>query len=146
MTNKEKYLKKIAGQESKAMQQAKWRNENREWLIESQKLAVKILLELDRKKMTQKELAEAIGKSPQYVNKLLRGNEKFGFEVLVKIQNALHIGLLATYESNQKIKEIVVEEKYNIERFDTSTKYSENKVIHLKSDYIEIKIDKYQEA
>ncbi len=104
MTPKEKYLQKIAGKKSEAVKQAEWRNANREWLVESQKLAMKILEELDKQDMTQKELAEIIGKSPQYVNKLLRGNEKFGFEVLVKIQNALNLGILSTYKPKKSAK------------------------------------------
>lgn len=146
MTNKEKYLKKIAGQKSKALQQAMWRNENREWLKESQKLALKILMALDNKNMSQKDLAIAIGKSPQYVNKLLKGNEKFGFEILVKIQNALNIGLLSTFESSPKIHAVVSKERYNIERHTVSTSYSDCKVIHLKNDYINTKTEIYKEA
>ncbi len=104
MTQKEKYLQKLAGKKSNAVRHAEWRNTNREWLVESQKLAMKIVVELERQKMTQKELAVTIGKSPQYVNKLLSGNEKFGFEILVKIQNALNLGLLSSYKPKKSAK------------------------------------------
>ncbi|MXV38311.1 helix-turn-helix domain-containing protein [Flavobacteriaceae bacterium Ap0902] len=146
MTNKEKFLKRIAGQESKALQQAKWRNANREWLKESHKLALKILMALDEKNMNQKDLAEATGKSPQYINKLLKGNEKFGFEILVKIQNTLNIGLLSTFEPTARIKEFVVEEKLKMQRFHASTDYTDCKVIRLKNNYIKTETDTYLEA
>jgi len=81
MTSKEEYLDKIAHLESTAVTMAKERIKNREWLKESQQLAVKILLRLDDLGLSQKSLAEELGVSAQYVNRLLKGKEKFGWDV-----------------------------------------------------------------
>ena len=89
MTSKEKYLAKMAGKESKAVIDAKERLKNQKWLKESKRLALRILLRLDELNITQKNLAEKLEVSPQYINKLLKGNEKFGFDILIKIQEEL---------------------------------------------------------
>jgi len=111
MTSKEKYLKRIAGQESEAIKEAKTRVENRSWLIESQKLALKILIRLDELGWKQATLANELGVTAQYVNKLVKGNEKFGFDILVKLQDILDIPILDGY----KIKGSGKENKSNYE-------------------------------
>ena len=98
MTRKEKYLLKIEGTESDAVQLAKERIKNREWLNASQQLAVKILMKLDDLNLTQKDLAAKLGVTAQYVNKLLKGKEKFGWEMLVAIQYALDMPILLGYQ------------------------------------------------
>ena len=101
MTSKEKYLQKLAGKESPAVVNAKQRIKDREWLKESQKLALRILLRLDELKWTQKKLAEELEVSAQYVNKLLKGKEKFGWDNLIAIQRILKMPIL--YGTQQKL-------------------------------------------
>lgn len=86
MTSKEKYLQKLAGRESEAVKNAKERIKSREWLKESQKLAIRILMRLDDLNWTQVKLADELGVTPQYVNKLLKGKEKFGWDNLIAIR------------------------------------------------------------
>ena len=51
----------------------------------------KILEELG---MSQKQLAEKMNCSPQYISKVLRGRENLSLETLTKIENALEISLI----------------------------------------------------
>ena len=44
--------------------------------------------------MTQKQLAEKMNCSPQYISKVLRGRENLSLETLTKIENALEISII----------------------------------------------------
>ena len=55
------------------------------------------MLMLDRMEelgMSQKQLAEKMNCSPQYISKVLRGQENLSLETLTKIENALEISLI----------------------------------------------------
>lgn len=105
MTSKEKYLKRIAGQETDAIKEAKERVENRSWLRESKKLALRILIRLDELEWTQKNLSSKLEVSPQYVNKLLKGNEKFGFDIIVKLQEILELPILYSDKKKENLED-----------------------------------------
>ncbi|MEO8254847.1 MAG: helix-turn-helix transcriptional regulator [Flavobacterium sp.] len=94
MTNKEKYLQKMAGRESNSLKATKERNKNKFWLKESRILATKILIRLDELGISQKDLAAQLEVTPQYVNKLVKGDEKFGWDILVKLQQSLKLPIL----------------------------------------------------
>ncbi len=82
------------------LEKAKWRQENEDWLDISFSIAVKILSALSANKKanvspkTQIELAEAMGCSAQYVNKLLRGQENLQIDTICKVQSILGIKLI----------------------------------------------------
>ena len=82
-------------------EKAKWRQENEDWLDISFSIAVKMLSALSANKKAnafprnQKELAEAMNCSAQYVNKLLRGQENLQIETICKVQRILNIKLIA---------------------------------------------------
>lgn len=76
------------------LQDANWRKENEKWLDVSFSIAVKILSALKTRKVTQKELAEYLDCSPQYVNKLLKGSENLQLETICKIESVLKIKLI----------------------------------------------------
>lgn len=55
------------------------------------------MLMLDRMEelgMSQKQLAEKMNCSPQYISKVLRGRENLSLETLTKIENALEISII----------------------------------------------------
>ena len=72
--------------------------DNRDWIIKSSKIAVRILQEIDSQKLTsdisQKMLADKMGVSPQYISKILKGQENLSLETVCKIENALGITLI----------------------------------------------------
>ena len=59
-------------------------------------IAVKIAKALKRKGMTQKVLAEKLGKRPSEISKWLTGNHNFTHDTLFDIQTVLNIRLLDT--------------------------------------------------
>jgi len=73
---------------------AKWRQENKVWLDMSGRIAVKVLRYLRKEKITQKALAEQLGWSPQYLNKVLKGSENLTLETICKLQTATGLVLI----------------------------------------------------
>jgi len=98
--NTQKFLDLVSKRESGWLEKAKWRQENEDWLDISFSIAIKMLSALNSNKKTnifprnQKELAEAMGCSAQYVNKLLKGKENLQIETICKIQRILNINLI----------------------------------------------------
>ena len=105
MTNKEKFLSLVSPENSETKETIRFRNENKAWLRESKRIAIKVLKALKALSLSQKDLAEQMGVSPQYVNKLVKGKENFTLETLVKLQSILDISLLASHYENNIIAE-----------------------------------------
>ena len=83
-------LNKIAKPRSeKAIERARLRKENREWLSLSQEIALAIHYYIRKAGLTQKELAEDLNVSPAYVGKLLKGGENLTLETICKIQRVI---------------------------------------------------------
>lgn len=92
-------LKNLITKEPSAwLEKAKWNQENRDWLEKSAKIAIKILREIRAQKekngMSQKKLAEILFVSPQYINKIVKGQENFSLETICKIEKVLGISLI----------------------------------------------------
>lgn len=66
-----------------------YRLENSRWLRRSQKIAMEMLDRMDFLGVNQKELAERMGCTPQYVSKILKGKENLSLETICKIEDAL---------------------------------------------------------
>lgn len=79
---------------SKWREEAEWRRDNWSWLQHSQKIAVKVLLQMKQKGLTQKALAERMDCTQQYVSKILKGKENMSLDTLSKLENALGISLI----------------------------------------------------
>ncbi len=86
--------------DSSWLEKAKWRQENEDWLDISFSIAVRVASTLasnknaDKYPKSQAELAEAMGCSAQYVNKLLKGQEKLQIDTICKIGRILGIKLI----------------------------------------------------
>lgn len=96
----------ISEQPSKWLENAKWREENEDWLDMSAQVALKILRVLRAKSISQKELAKMIGAKPQFINKIVKGRENLTFKTVCKIEKALNISLLEVpiSEEGQNVK------------------------------------------
>ena len=79
---------------SKWREEAEWRRDNWSWLRHSQKIAVKVLLQMKQEGLTQKALAERMDCSQQYVSKILKGKENMSLDTLSKLEDALGISLI----------------------------------------------------
>ena len=76
---------------------SKWRevfeymDANETWLRYSQHIAMLMLDRMEELEMNQKQLAEKMNCSRQYISKVLKGRENLSLETLAKIENALGI-------------------------------------------------------
>ena len=91
-------------------EEAEWRRDNWSWLRHSQKIAVKVLLEMKKQGLTQKALAERMDCSQQYVSKILKGKENMSLDTLSKLENALGINLI--YDEQVAYPNMVAEEVF----------------------------------
>ena len=101
-------IKKNALKEDGWLQEALYREANKDWLDVSQKIALKILRFLRKENMTQKELAKQLGFSPQYLNKVLKGKENLTIETIMKIQNTIKVDLI-------QVPEFSTQQKYEMQ-------------------------------
>lgn len=87
-------LKRQSKKDDKWLLDALYRQENESWLDLSFAIAVKVLETLREKKLTQKELAEEMGLSPQYINKVVKGSENLTLETITRLEKALGVKLI----------------------------------------------------
>lgn len=135
--NKEKLKKFISQEPSKWIEQADFYESNKEWLDKSALIAIKILSTLRSQSFTQKELAESIGVSPQYINKVVKGYENLSLETICKIERALGITLIAVpaYEASQVIVNSFSAVPYSITRNESKPIGSDNSEYKSESKY-----------
>jgi transcriptional regulator with XRE-family HTH domain len=109
------------------MKQAQWEEDNEYWLELSFRIAVRISLTLSANKKAniypknQVELAEAMGCTPQYVSKLMKGQENMQIETICKIGRILNTKLI-------EVPTVEVKQKQHIVRSDS---YRENENLHM---------------
>lgn len=94
MSNTEILNKLTEGKVSNWHEKAEWRKKNADWLNKSAQIAVSVLEQLRIMEITQKELASAMGVTPQYVNKIVRGNENLTLETICKLESILGFSLV----------------------------------------------------
>lgn len=92
-------IKKIATrEESSWLDEAKERQQNKGWRKRSFQIAARILIEIRKQKpingMTQKMLAEKMCVAPQYINKVVKGQENLTLETIAKFEEVLGITLI----------------------------------------------------
>ena len=75
-------------------EKAEWRRENHRWLRYSGFIALTVMHRLEELKMSQKELAEKMNCSPQYVSKLLKGSENLTLDTISKLEENLDLDLV----------------------------------------------------
>jgi transcriptional regulator with XRE-family HTH domain len=81
--------------QSNYLHNAKFRIENKKWLSYSSNITLRVLAAIEEnKQMTQKALAEMIGVSPQYINKVLKGQENLSLQTIAKLSDALNVELI----------------------------------------------------
>lgn len=55
---------------------------------------------MDKVEMNQKELAEAMNVTPQYISKILKGNQNLSLETISKLEEILDINILIIQNFN----------------------------------------------
>ena len=76
------------------MEHALWRRENHRWLRYSGVIAMAVIKRLNELKISQKELAEKMKCSPQYISKLLKGSENLTLDTISKLEDCLNLDLV----------------------------------------------------
>jgi ribosome-binding protein aMBF1 (putative translation factor) len=89
-------LKLLAVPDTQWIKEATFRQENEYWLDVSFDIALAVLRTLRKKEMTQRDLAERTGCSPQYISKILKGSENLTLETICKMEKVLQIKLIET--------------------------------------------------
>lgn len=92
----EKLKEHASSTPSKWKEEAEFRLANKSWLRYSQKIALLMLDKMEQMGITQKQLAERMNCSQQYVSRILKGKENLSLETLSKIENALGLQILTT--------------------------------------------------
>lgn len=105
MPNMKKQLESVFGkiEESKWKESAKEWKANRDWIRYSQKIALAILNHLDHLQWSQKYFAEAMGVSPQAVNKWLKGKENFTLETIARMEKVLGKKLISIPKASENV-------------------------------------------
>lgn len=81
---------------------AEWRVEEerahyakvRGWLKYSRKIAIKAAMAMKRQNLSRQDVADRMGCSPQYISRLLKGEENLSLETICKLEDALNIPIL----------------------------------------------------
>lgn len=94
MANLDKFNSLISENTSNWQENAKYQEENEEWLNISAKIALKVLQKLRKDNLSQKELAERMNVSPQQISKIVKGGENLTLETICKLEKALDIKLV----------------------------------------------------
>lgn len=100
-------LKEVAKLPSeKEREEARFRDENRDWLMKSSLIALEIHRYLRLNGMTQSQLAERLGISPAMVTKLLSGKENLSLKTVCGIERVIQFELLKvpSYEKGTFMK------------------------------------------
>lgn len=90
-----KRLQEVAKPASaKELEEAKYREENRDWLLKSMQIALYLEHVLRVKGISKKQFAKMIDVTPAQVTKLLSGKENLGLKTITKIEIALGVDLV----------------------------------------------------
>ena len=109
----DKELSFLEGNEVKTKwrEYAQWRRENRRWLRYSGFIAITVMNRLKEIGLSQKELAERMHCSPQYISKLLKGSENLTLETISKLEECLDLDIVnsaLSYVDGYDMKDPVV--------------------------------------
>lgn len=132
----QKFLGLVSEDVSRFEEKAHWRIKNKDWLEKSALIAIKILRALKEQQLSQKELAEKMQVSAQYISKIVKGSENLSLETISKIEWALNIRLIEVTGINTSI---IYNQQPSITEAYTTSETKVGKVIPL---YSQVEISK----
>ena len=97
--NLKKFLDLVSDEQPLVHERMEWLKENKEWRSVALKIIMNVLGVMREKKITQEDLAERLQVTPQWLNAILRGNEKPTLEIIAKLEKVLQTELIATNPS-----------------------------------------------
>ncbi|MCK4923116.1 MAG: helix-turn-helix transcriptional regulator [Bacteroidales bacterium] len=134
-------IKQIASRDSSGwIEDAKARQANSAWTKRSFKIAVRILREIRTQKptngMTQKKLAEKMGVTPQYINKVVKGKENLTLETIAKIEDVLGISLI-------EVSSVMTSQAYVITKANSFSTVNRNWAIQISNEKVDYTPNQY---
>lgn len=93
-TNLENFLKLVSKEQSKWLEDAKFRKENRYWIKTSQKIALKILSRFDELNIDKFELSNKTNIPLCTISKMVKGFYNFNLIEIRKIEIALDMKIV----------------------------------------------------
>ena len=100
MENNEILKRLSESEDSGFIGRARKRKSNAQWLRKSAQIAVRVLGRLKELNMSQKDLAIELGVAPQYVSKVVKGQENLTLETICKLESILGVVLADTQINN----------------------------------------------
>ena len=67
---------------------------SRGWLQYSRKIAIKVAVAMKQQGLSRQDVADRMGCTPQYISRLLKGEENLSLETISKLEDALNIAIL----------------------------------------------------
>lgn len=131
---KEKLNKIISTEKSNWEEKAKWRKANKNWLLKSAAISLKISKTLKEKKMTQAELAQKLGSSAQHVSKIMKGQENLTLETISKIETCLDIELISVPKYSVSI-EVKIPDPSSKTIFPSQSSFKSLRSFQVREDY-----------
>ena len=100
-------------QQSKYLENAKFRIENKEWLKYSKNIAIRIIAALEEKKITKKLLTQKLDMSSKDLNQILKGQEDFSLSLIANISSILNKELISfpDFKYNKPISSTIKKKK-----------------------------------
>ncbi|UKJ07925.1 helix-turn-helix domain-containing protein [Solitalea lacus] len=128
---KEKLAGLVSKEPSQWVADVQYREENKSWLKRSQAIAIMITKTLREQRKSQLDLANAMGVSPQQVNKIVKGKENLTLETIAKIEQALNIELIS-------VPKYTISKVYTPEQFVRTEIMKIEQFYQAKSDFSEL--------
>ena len=82
-----------SGERSTFVDDPKWRQENASWLKQSQRVAFAVMDYMQNHHLSRNDVAEKLGDSPQYVDRILSGKMNFTLKTISLIEERLGLEL-----------------------------------------------------
>jgi len=102
----DKFLALVSDETSDFEKKVLLRKENKDWIKKSTRIAIKVNSAIKMQSISQKQLAEKLNVSAQYINKILKGSENLSLQTITKLESALGIQLIEVigYSSSEYTK------------------------------------------
>lgn len=94
MMNIIKFNELISNEKSNWVQDANFRNDNRYWLVNSKKVALKILRRIREQNISKELLSDKTDIPMEILDTMLKGKYNYSIEEIGRIEKALNINIL----------------------------------------------------
>lgn len=105
-TNTDKFDALVSPEQSGWQVKAQERMHSGRWQDKAFDIALQVLRHIRTNRITQVQLAESMGVTPQYIHKILQGKENLTLETICKIESALSINIVEVVYSQTETYDI----------------------------------------